>query len=123
MRLDGLDTLAADAGPAIGAWLCRAVARNVRACARDSDLVQDDDHGSYRVLLVETDEDRARWYVDRVSRPLLPSLADPHAEVRLTVGWAGTSSEPDLQATDRLAQARLDGASAGWIRSSAAWRS
>ena len=123
LRLDGLDALSAEAGPSVSAWLSGAVVRNVRAAARESDVVQSDGHAAIRVLLVETDEEGARIYVERVSRPLMYALKDPRAEIRLSAGWAGTSSESDLDASDRLAHARLDGTSAGWIRSVATWRS
>jgi GGDEF domain-containing protein len=123
MRLDGLDALAADAGTAVGAWLCRVSARNLRELARVSDLVQSDGLGSFRALLVETDETGARTYVERISRLLVPWPDDPRAEVRLIAGWAGTWSQPDLEASDRLAHARMVGSSEGWIRSVAAWRS
>jgi len=123
MRLDGLDALAADAGTAVGAWLSRVSARNLRELARASDLVQSDGYESFRALLVDTDETGARTYVERVSRLLVPWPDDPHPEVRLIAGWAGTWSQPDLDAADRLAQARMVGSSEGWIRSGAAWRS
>lgn len=123
LRLDGMGALAAGAGPAAADWLRRLLTASVRSCAHVSDLVQDDDRGSYRVLLVDTDDDRAGSYVELVARPLAPWLDDPQAAVRLTAGWAGTCSEPDLETSDRLAHARLAGASAGWIRSAATWRS
>ena len=123
LRIDGLDALSVEAGPTVSAWLSGAVARSVRAAARESDVVQADGHASIRVLLVETDEEGARVYVDRVSRPLMFALKDPRAEIRLSAGWAGTSSDADLEEADRLARARLAGISAGWIRSVATWRS
>jgi len=123
MRLDGLDELAADAGSAVRDWLRGVASENLRTGARSTDVVQDDGHGSFRVLLVETDEAGARSYVERVSRLLVPWPENPASKVRLTAGWAATGSEPDLQAAERLAQARQNGASEGWIRSTAAWRS
>jgi GGDEF domain-containing protein len=123
MRLDGLEALAADAGTAVGVWLCRVSARNLHDLARDSDLVQSDGMGSFRALIVETDETGARTYVNRVSRLLVPWPDDPRADVRLIAGWAGTCAQPDLETADRLAQARLEGAADGWIQSVAVWPS
>jgi len=122
MRLDGLEAIVSEAGSAVGAWLCRVSARTVQELARDSDLVQSDGLGSFRALLVETDETGARTYVERSSRLLVPWPDDPRAAVRLIAGWAGTCGQPDLGAADRLAQARLEGASGGWIQSVAVWR-
>lgn len=123
LRLEGLDALGAAAGPVPPVWLCRVVGAYLRACAHRKDLVQDDHRGSFRVLLVDTTEAGARSYVESVTRLLVPRLDDPRADVRLNAGWAGSCSQPDLEAAYRLAQARLAGASEGWIRSASVWRS
>lgn len=122
LRLDGLEAVAADGGPEVAAWLCRIAAGKLRDSARDSDLVQVDPHGSFRVLLAETDDAGADAYVQRASRLLVPWFDHGPTEVCIIAGWAGTSSVPDLQAAYRLAQARLTGASEGWIRSASARR-
>jgi hypothetical protein len=119
IRIDGLDGVAPDVRNRID----RAAAASVRAVAPNPVLVHDDDRGTFRVLLLETDERGARAYVDEVTRPLGRWLDDPGRPVRLTAAWAATSAERDLLATERLAEARLVGASAGWIRSAATWRS
>ena len=121
MRLDGIDAVAADAGPAVGAWLCTISTRTLHELARDSDLVQSDGHGRFRALLVETDEAGARSYVERVSRLLVPWPDDPRPPVRLVAGWAGSWLHADLETADRLAQARMLGSSGGWIRSVSTW--
>lgn len=123
LRLEGLDVLSGTAGAVAGAWLCRIVGAYLRASGHEKDLIQDDHEGSFRVLLVDTNEEGARAYVESVSRLLTPRLEDPRAEIRLIAGWAGSGAEADLEATQRLAQARLAGASEGWIRSAAAWTS
>lgn len=123
LRLEGLGALTGTAGAVAGSWLCRIVGAYLRASGHEKDLVQDDHGGTFRVLLVDTNEEGARAYVESVSKLLTPRLDDPRAEIRLIAGWAGSGAEADLEATQRLAQARLSGASEGWIRSTAAWTS
>jgi hypothetical protein len=122
LRLDGLEAVAADGGPEVAAWLCRVAAGKLRESARGSDLVQVDPHGSFRVLLAETNDAGADAYVQRASRLMVPWLDGGPTEVHIIAGWAGTSSLPDLEAAYRLAQARLTGVSEGWIRSASARR-
>jgi GGDEF domain-containing protein len=118
IRLEVLDKLvAAAAGTVDRARLCRAVVASLRRSARDSDVVYGDGRGTFRVLLVETDEFGARAYVDRVAVVLKPWIETVDSEVGLTAVWAGTSELTDLPAADRLADARLIGARDGWIRS------
>ena len=119
LDIDGLDDQSDD----MRGRIRRAAAASIRGVASDAVLVHDDDRGRFRVLLADADEDSARAYVDLVSRPLARWLEDPRSSVRLTAGWAATSGHRDLEATDRLAEARLVGASAGWIRSASTWRS
>ena len=125
MRIDAQAPLAPDDRPDTDEhlrdeYLRRVATHTIRESVRLSDLVQDDDD-AIRALLVETDAAGASRFVERVSQLLVPELDRPQTGIRLVAGWASTTGQTDLLAADRLAQARLEGASAGWIRSAAVW--
>jgi hypothetical protein len=86
------------------------VARQTRA----SDYVRVTDDGIIRILLVETNEAGAQVFVDRISARL---AADADTSQDLVTAWASVPSGRDLSAADRLAVARLRGATSGWLRS------
>jgi hypothetical protein len=73
-----------------------------------------------RILLVETGEEGARAYVDRLSTVLMasPDIGDRN----IVTAWASVHATRDLATADRLAVARLRGASGGWLRSLAVRR-
>ena len=119
LRIDGLD----DKPPEVGGRIRRAAAASIGGVSPGAILVDENDSGMFRVLLADADENSARTYITLVTRPLARWLEDPGSPIRLTAGWAATSPHRDLGATDRLAEARLAGASAGWIRSASTWRS
>jgi GGDEF domain-containing protein len=122
-RLDGLAALEREAGRSVRDWLADTVRSNLRAWTRASDAFQHDDGGSYRLLLVEADEQATEAFVERITRSLQPWLAGSATHLQVDVGWAVSGGDHDLAAVDRLAAARLVGAAEGWIRSSAARRS
>jgi len=123
MRLDGPDPGAGDTDSSLDDWLRSISTKELHALGRGSDLVQADGHGQFRALLVETDEAGARSYVQRAFQLLVPQRGDRRRQVRLVAGWAGSWAQDDLNAADRLAQARMLGSLEGWIRSDATWRS
>ena len=91
------------------------IATALAASSRASDVVRVTDDGIIRILLVETSEDGARAYVDRISTTLATN-----GDVRgqdVVAAWASIRPTRDLQTADRLAVARLRGASGGWLRS------
>lgn len=97
-----------------------AAAERVANTSRASDVVCVTDGGTIRILLVDTIEDGARPYVDRMSRNLRDERDDQSSSV--LAGWASIASSRDLAAADRLAVARLRGAAAGRLRSLAIHR-
>lgn len=96
------------------------IADSIAARCRASDVVRVTDDGIIRILLVETPEDGAQSFVDRIS----PGLAgEPGAGGREVVAaWASIAASRHLPAADRLAIARLRGATGGWLRSLAVRR-
>jgi hypothetical protein len=105
------------------AWRVRQHARlaeRLVGASRATDVVRAGSDGIIQVLLAETDEDGARAFARRVA-DLLPTWgAELQAETSLTAAWADARVGRDLRSAHRLALARLRGASAGWLRSSAA---
>ena len=91
------------------------IATALAASSRASDVVRVTDDGIIRILLVETSEDGARAYVDRISSTLAANVDVGGQDV--VAAWASIRPTRDLQTADRLAVARLRGASGGWLRS------
>ncbi len=104
------------------AWRIREqvrLAERLAAAARATDVVRAGSDGIVQVLLAETDEVGARAFARRVA-DLLPTWgSELGAETSLTAAWADARDGRDLRSAHRLALARLRGASAGWLRSSA----
>jgi hypothetical protein len=82
----------------------RAIARQSRA----SDILEVTPDGYIRILLVETTEDGARAYVDRLSSGV-PAEHETGSRA-IVAAWASMVPSRDLPAADRLAAARLRGA-------------
>jgi hypothetical protein len=96
------------------------VAEAIAARSRASDIVRVTDDGIIRILLVETPENGAHVFVDRISEAL---AAEPSADGQdVVAAWASIAPSRDLAAADRLAVARLRGATSGWLRSLAVRR-
>lgn len=93
-----------------------ALARHARA----SDVVSITEDGTIRTLLVETTDAGARRFVDRISGDL--ATAPDMGGIDIVCAWAATAPDRDLRAADRLAAARLRGATSGWLRSLAVRR-
>jgi hypothetical protein len=96
------------------------IARHLAGRSRASDTVRVTDDGMIRVLLTATTEDGAHSYADRISKAL-PS-GHPIGEGSVVAAWASVRPTRDLPTADRLAVARLRGASGGWLRSLAVRR-
>ena len=96
------------------------LAERLASESRATDVVRAGSDGIIQVLLAETDEDGARAFARRVADHLPIWGAELGAETSLTAAWADTRVGRDLRSAHRLALARLRGASAGWLRSSAA---
>jgi len=99
----------------VGAVATVALARRSRA----SDTVCLTHDGTIRILLIETTEAGARRFVDRITPEL---AAEPDAGGDIVAAWAAIAPGRDLRAADRLADARLRGATSGWLRSLAVRR-
>jgi hypothetical protein len=91
------------------------IATDLAARSRASDVIRVTDDGIIRILLIETPEDGARSYVDRISSALAANGDVAGKDV--VAAWASIRPTRDLQTADRLAVARLRGASGGWLRS------
>ncbi len=98
------------------AGVTEGVARRSRA----SDVIRVTDDGTVRILLVETTEEAAHVYVDRVSEAIRTEGWVERGD--LVAAWAAIAPGRDLAAADRLAVARLRGATNGWLRSLAVHR-
>lgn len=88
----------------------RAVAETARLLVeegRASDQVAMLDHGLFGVLMPETEETRAREYVDRVRAAADDWLGQAGLAVRLSVGWASPTEDRDVVAAAALAQRRM----------------
>jgi hypothetical protein len=97
-----------------------AIANDIADRSRASDTVRVTDDGMIRILLVETGEEGTRSYVDRMSTVFAasPAIGDQN----VVSAWASVHATRDLATADRLAVARLRGASGGWLRSLAVRR-
>jgi hypothetical protein len=96
------------------------MARFVAGQSRASDVVRATSDGLIRILLVETTEDGARAYIDRLSGGLATDRDTDGPEI--VAAWASMAPSRDLSAANRLAVARLRGATSGWLRSLAVHR-
>ncbi len=96
--------------------LADGVARRSRA----SDVIRVTQDGIIRILLVETTEQAAYAYMDRISEALRTEGWTERGDV--IAAWASMAPSRDLAAADRLALARLRGATSGWLRSLAVHR-
>ena len=95
------------------------LARRMEAAVRATDVVRVGNDGTVRILLTETDEEGGRACAGRLAQIPPAWGVDVGGAPRLTAAWAETRSGRDLWAANRLAVARLRGASAGWLRSGA----
>jgi hypothetical protein len=97
----------------------RRPAEMVGRWLRTSDAVYVTGDGTVRILLVEATEVDARRFVARISSELGAADAGTPGMV---AAWAAIAPGRDLRAAERLAVARLRGATSGWLRSLAVHR-
>lgn len=118
-RLGALDELEPGTPVASHDDVRAAILDELVSATRSIDVVQADGAGTFRCLLVETDDHGAQQFADQVIRDLRPRLAEVSSNLRLVVGWASAAGDADLELAERLAHARMAGAVEGWIRSAA----
>lgn len=106
-ELGGLDRLIDRLGSDAADRVVPALADTMRRLARDVDHVARLAPGRFGVLLPETDEVSAINYVERVRRACELWLESGAIALSLAVGWAGTTGEPTLLETQRLATDRM----------------
>jgi diguanylate cyclase (GGDEF)-like protein len=106
-ELGGLDRLIDRLGADAADRVVPALADTMRRLARDVDHVARLAPGRFGVLLPETDEISAINYVERVRRACELWLESGAIALSLAVGWAGTTGEPTLLETQRLATDRM----------------
>ena len=71
-------------------------------------------------MLIELTESGASRFVDRISAELADAPGVDGKDI--VAAWAAMAPGRDLRAADRLAVARLRGATSGWLRSLAVHR-
>jgi diguanylate cyclase (GGDEF)-like protein len=98
-----VDRLGSDAGDRV----IPAVAGTIRRLARAADHVARLGPGRFAVLMAETDEIAAINYIERVRSACELWLESGAIALRLAVGWAGTTGEPALGQTQRIAMDRM----------------
>ena len=106
-ELGGLDRLIDRLGSDAADRVVPALADTMRRLARDVDHVARLAPGRFGVLLPETDDVAAINYVERVRRACELWLESGAIALSLAVGWAGTTGEPTLIETQRLATDRM----------------
>lgn len=106
-ELEGLDRLVGRLGPEAADRVVPAVADTIRRLARASDHVARLAPGRFAVLLTDTDEVAAINYVERVRQACELWLESGAIALRLAIGWAGSTGDPSLPDTQRLATDRM----------------
>lgn len=106
-ELEGLDRLVDRLGQDAADRIVPALADTMRRLARDVDHVARLAPGRFGVLMPETDEVAAINYVERVRRACELWLESGAIALRLAAGWAGTTGDPSLVQTQRLATDRM----------------
>lgn len=106
-ELEGLDRLVERLGQDAGDRVIPPVADTIRRLARGADHVARVGPGRFAALLPETDEVAAINYVERVRRACEMWLESGAMALRLAIGWAGTTGDPSLTDTLRLATERM----------------
>lgn len=106
-ELEGLDRLVERLGSDAGDRVVPAVADTIRRLGRSADHVARLTPARFAALLPETDEIAAINYVERVRRACDLWLESGAIALRLAIGWAGTTGDPTLPETQRLATDRM----------------
>jgi diguanylate cyclase (GGDEF)-like protein len=106
-ELDGLERLIDRLGPDAGDRVVPALADTIKRNARGADHVARLGSGRFGILLPETDEVAAINYVERVRGACELWLEAGAIAMRLAIGWAGTTGDPSLADTLRLATDRM----------------
>ena len=107
IQLDGLDRFVDRLGHDAADRIVSVVADTILRLARDADHVARLGPGRFAVLLPETDEVAAINYVERVRRSCELWLESGAIAMRLAIGWAGTTGDPDLAEAQRIATERM----------------
>jgi diguanylate cyclase (GGDEF)-like protein len=106
-ELPRLDDVVARLGQDAADRAVAETARRLVAESRASDQVAKIDDARFGVLMPETDETRAREYVDRVQAAADEWLGQAGLAVHLSVGWASPTEDHDVAAAAALAQRRM----------------
>ena len=107
IQLDGLDRFVDRLGHDAADRIVSVVADTILRLARDADHVARLGPGRFAVLLPETDEVAAINYVERARRSCELWLESGAIAMRLAIGWAGTTGDPDLAEAQRIATERM----------------
>jgi len=107
IQLDGLDRFVDRLGHDAADRIVSVVADTILRLARDADHVARLGPGRFAVLLPETDEVAAINYVERVRRSCDLWLESGAIAMRLAIGWASTTGDPDLAEAQRIATERM----------------
>jgi diguanylate cyclase (GGDEF)-like protein len=108
VELEGLDRLVERLGPAAAERLIPPVAATMRRMAREADRVARLGPSRFGALLPETDEVRAINYIERVRSTCDLWLASGAVSLRLSMGWAETSTSVSIEAAIETAEERLN---------------
>ena len=107
VEFDGLGRAMDEHGSDIGRRVLPGVAAIIRRLARDADHVGRLGPGDFTVLLPETDEISAINYVERVRSACEEWLQTTGVALGMAIGWAGTTGDPTLPDTQRIATERM----------------
>ena len=106
-ELPRIDDVAARLGRDAADRVVAETARLLVAEGRSVDQIALLDYAVFGVLLPETEEPRAREYVDRVRAVADEWLQSAGLSVRLALGWASPAEDRDVEAAAALAQQRM----------------